>query len=358
MLLCITEAYGDDYEDYAASYQLNRIPSWNHEKLPAKSNDQEIKIAYWNIQVQWITDKPEHLHKYPQYAWKGRLKPIVELIEKESPDVLGFSECNLVQAKDLQKHLCKKKYRIFGYSSETLQSIDETEACIAKGENPYYGEFVGFLYNADRIEHIQSQRYALKKGKKHNRVLVVSHFFDTITKKEFVVLASHFDHLCPISREKSAEMELGIIEEFEKQKMPWFSLADRNWYPDADGEQSAKTYLKHYVVDFRDQTEQGHFGPSGTFAGHLGLESNSERPVIMLDNGLEMIKASSVDVHFRSKTLVKGVNSYSYTCEFDPETYRLLPETCSKNPAQRNFASDHYYTGGTFVFIENEYSQF
>jgi hypothetical protein len=349
---CFANLQALNQREYVEAYQLNRPASWNLQNVPSQNIEKgEIKIAFWNIQVQWVTDLPTNLKKYPQYEWKKRLKTVVELIKKDSPDVLGLCECTLTQAKDLKAHFEKEGYFLFGYSSETLHSIEELDAIIEQGgRTPYYGELVGFLYKSKRVQFIKSSCYPLEKGEKHKRILVVGHFLDKLTKREFSVLASHFDHLSEHSREKSAQQELALIEELEKSKTPWFSVSDRNWYPDGSGQKSAEKYLKPYVVDFRDETVRGHFRPSGTFAGHLGLESNRDRKVLQLENGMQMIQASSVDVHFRSRKLIKGICSYAYTAEFDPETYDLLPVNSHGDLKSRNFASDHYYTGGTFRF--------
>ena len=334
----------------SSQYILNRPLSWNTGKRPSTQiNQGEVKIAFWNIQTQWVTDKPENVTKYPQYAWKKRLKPISELIINDKPDVLGLCEYNLIQAKDLKETFEKDGYSLFGFSSETLQPVEEVTEEIARGHNVLYGEFVGFLYKRDRVERLSTNCYALERGDRHGRVLVVATFLDLLTQKCFVVLSSHFDHLSELSRHKSAQTELKIIQQLEEQKIPWFSLGDRNWYPNEAGQKSAELYVNNpYIVDFRDESQQGHYGPSGTFAGHLGLESNRERPVVTVHDGLETILASSTDICFRSRTLVTAIHSYCLTGEFDPKTYDLLPENISGDVGQRNLASDHYYVGGTF----------
>ena len=336
----------------SSPYLLNRPLSWNTAKLSSvQSNQGEIKIAFWNVQIHWVTDQPTNLAKYPQYAWKKRLRPISELIMKDSPDVLGLCEYNLVQAQDLKETLEKEGYSLIGFSSETMQSIDKVAEVIASGNNLYYGEFVGFSFKRSRVQLMSANCYALERGERHGRVLVVASFQDLLTQKHFVVLSSHFDHLSEMSRQRSATTELSIIQKLEEQKIPGFSLSDRNWYPDDAGQKNAELYVSRpYIVDFRDETKQGHYGPSGTFVGHLGLESNHTRPVIKLADGLETIFASSVDVCFRSRNLVTAINSYCYTGEFDPITYELLLETVSGDLSKRNFASDHYYVGGTFRF--------
>jgi hypothetical protein len=327
-------------------YLLNRPFSWNTAPVPVKDEERgEIKIAFWNIQIQWMDTA-----QYPQYHWSKRKKPVIQLIQNDRPDILGLCEFNSVQAADLKEAFQKEGYCLVGFSSETLKSIEEIDEILNLGDKPRYGEFVGFLFNEKRCQLLQLERFPLEKGIKHNRILVIGYFWDRIACFPFAVLCSHFDHRSQISRHKSAELELAFIEDFERRGIPWFSLSDRNWYPDKSGQEEAEMYAnKSYICDFRDETVQGHFGPSGTFAGYLGLESNKDRPVITLNEGKQAILASSVDVGFRSRSKICALNSYSYTGEFDPDTYELFPQDQSGDVSQRNFASDHYYMGGTFL---------
>lgn len=330
-----------------SAYDLNRKPFWNIAPLPAKhTKKKELRIAFWNLQTQWVSDSS----KYLKYKWKRRIQPIVELILRNRPDILGVCECNLRQVDDLKKTLKKAGYALFAISSETLKDVDGVKKLRRKKHSLNYGEFVGVLYKKSRLQLLNTRAHPLKRGRKHARVLVETHFRDRLSKKKFVVLTSHFDHILERSRKLSAKKELRIIKQFEKKKLPWFSLSDRNWNPDKKGQKSAEKYaLKPFITDFRDRTSTGHFGVWGTFVGHLGLASNNSRPVIILENGLRMCNASSVDVCFRSRRLVTGINSFTFTGEFDPETYRLLPCNRSGDVAKRNFASDHFYHGGTFI---------
>lgn len=335
-------------DEQPSTYLLNRKLSWNRAEVPRINRGAgEIRIAYWNILVLKAVNKTV----YPQYMWQKRSKPIVKLILKDRPDVLGFCECKLLQARDLIKRFEKENYTFIGYSTQTLQSIDEMDTASLQEKEMHYGEFVGVLFDRKRLQLIESAVYKLEPGVKHNRILVLADFYDRYTKRRFVVLSSHFDHLSEHSRMRSAELELELIHDLEKRDIPWFSVGDRNWYPNQAGQRSAEKYIhKPYICDFRDETEQGHFGPTGTFVGHLGEKTNCNRPVVKLKNGMKAIRASTVDVGFRSRRLVRALNSYAYTGEFHPVTYKLLPTNCSGDVAKRNFASDHYYIGGTFLF--------
>ena len=142
-----------------------------------------------------------------------------------------------------------------------------------------------------------------------------------------------------------------LIQNLETSGTPWFSIGDRNWFPNGDGQECAEEYIKYpFICDFRDETQQGHYGPPGTFPGHLELPAIFTPPITLLEHGAKQILAGTLDVGFRSRNLTIGINSYSYTGEFDESTGELLPNSIQGDLIQKNFLSDNYYTGGTFQF--------
>ncbi len=339
-------------ETTLASYQLNRHDLWNMLPPPPANKDQrEFKIASLNIQTAWVTDSANNLEKYPQYAWENRLKPVTQLISLDKPAILCLTEPNLKQVQDLRHVLEDSGYKIVGYSQQTRESIETVEEKIALDNNYFYNEFVGFLYNANEVVLEESSCVELERGEKHNRILAVGKFFHISSKVNFYVLSMHFDHLSLHSRQKSGEQELSIIRELEERGIPWFSIGDRNWFADRGGQECAEEYIKHpFICDFRDESEQGHYGPSGTYPGHLGLPKQFEPPIHELEGGIQHIEADTFDVGFRSRNSIVAVNDYAYSGEFSPESYDLLPLDTQGNVKDKNSISDHYYIGGTFRF--------
>ena len=331
-------------------YQLNRHETWNMlVPPPANKENKEFKIASLNIQTAWVTDNPSNLDKYPQYEWIKRLKPITQLILQDNPSILALSELHLVQAEDLKATF--KDYQFVGYSSETQEPFEIVQQKVAGGEKINYGEFVGFLFDTDSVKLEALSCHNLEKGERHQRILVEGRFIHIASHVHFVVLGSHFDHLSLISREKSAEQELELIYQLEKQKMPWLSVGDRNWYSDKRGQEFAEKYISNpHICDFRDENEQGHYGPSGSFPGHLGLAKEFV-PEIIEREGIQIVLAETPDISFRSRNFIKGINDYSYVGEFSPESHELLPQDQQGDLSQKNLISDHYYTGGTFRFV-------
>lgn len=323
-----------------SAYQLNR-PEFGNFMEPPKAEKGTMKIAGMNVKMQSITDHPNNINKFPKYQWRYRMIPLISLIEKDTPDVLGLSETTFDQIQDLEKSLPGYSYE--GFCSVSNQSYQN---CSEKALN---SEFIGFLFNSQRIELKTLRLHELGPGKKSKRILVEGHFIDVSKNKSFAVLVSHFDSSSLKSRIDAGKIELELIEKLERLGIPWFSIGDRNWFSNEGGQECAEEYIKYpYILDFRDETKEGHFGPPGTFPGHLELPECFSPFIQNLDSGLQQIKALTLDVGFRSRNLCRAINSYSYTGEFDPSSMELYPNNVQGVLKEKNFISDHYYIGGTF----------
>lgn len=322
------------------AYQLNR-PDLGNFMEPPSTKEGSLKIAGMNVKLRSITDHPNNIARFPKYEWKYRIAPLLSLIEKDAPAVLGLSETTFSQIQDLEKSLSGYSYE--GFCSASNQSYRIWVA------GAFESEFIGFLFNSQRIELQTLQLHELGPGKKSKRILVEGRFLDKLTNKPFAVLVSHFDSSSLEARFVAGKIELQLIEELEHRGIPWFSIGDRNWFYSAGGQECAEEYINYpYIVDFRDDTSEGHFGPPGTFPGHLELAERFAPLIQTLDCGLQQIKAATLDVGFRSKNLCKGINSYSYTGEFDPSSLKLYLNDQQGILSEKNFISDHYYIGGTF----------
>ena len=187
-------------------------------------NKDKIKIAFLNVHTAFVTDCKNNLEKYPKYQWSKRLKPMLELIKIETPDILGLVEFNLVQAKDFQT-LFQNDYELYAFSSETKETFEIIDNKISQGQNIIYGEFVGFLMKKKTIQLINLKCHELPRGERHGRILVEANLNFINTNTEFTFLVSHFDHLSLTSRKKSGDYEIDLINKYTK---PYISMGDRN----------------------------------------------------------------------------------------------------------------------------------
>lgn len=338
---------------------LNRKEGNFSEARPANIQAGEIKIAFLNFRVQRITDDPGRLKDYPQYEWQKRRGPIWELINKDRPDILGFCEVNFIQLSDLFTKL--PGYTIVGYnrhfgevhSIEDIESYIRASCLIRTQPRLEFQEFVGLIIKQNRLGKGQIKPHILPKSpdvakEERERCLIEVSLDDLIHKSKLKVLVTHFDHISSSWRKISGAYELGLIREIEKQRIPWFSLGDRNWFFDACGESCYQEYNKReYIADFRDGNSEKHSGPYGSFPAHLG-EKEQYTPKIIQIGEKQMVDANMVDVCFRSRNLVEGVCSYTYTGEFNLVDHSLRSNDNPGDLSKRNFISDHYYVGGIF----------
>lgn len=326
------------------------LPKTIHTHPPHVDNPNAIKIAFYNILAQHVSDKNQ---KDSKYFWKNRKGSLIKLIRRDHPHVLGLCELELNQAKDLEKQLAPKKllegYSLIGFAAKTDEML---ETMMQRPVDDYreYQEFVGFLYDTNRVQMNRIQRIQLPKsgGQKHDRILVEAHFYDKVANTHFVCLASHFDHLEAESRQLSAKVEIDRIEELQKVGLPCFSLGDRNWGSKANKQEltkdklAASAYMRT-LKDFRDAPK--FYGPPGTFPGHIWYK---DRPKIIEHNGMKLIDANQIDLCYYSKE-IQAIYTYHESGEFDPKTKELLPPGHQGDLDERNFVSDHYYVGGVFL---------
>lgn len=336
-------------------YYLNRRDYGNFLLPPLLADDSErIKVAFFNFKASFITDQSEMLRNFPQYAWDKRKGPTLSLIKNDNPDILGFCELSYSQICYLNKFL-KEKYHFIGCNPVNYESFTSVEEVKLSKESFESGEFVGVFFKKNRIKLIKVIFHQLRPNKKcnntSNKVLVEVEFQESITKTNFTTFVSHFDSQSLTSRKEAGYYERSCIQTVEQSNQPWFSLGDRNWFPDQEGELCAFEYIQTpWISDFRDYTELGHFGPAGTFPGHLGLEIKFQPPMQVIDGKFTIIDANTLDVNFYAINQIKSICSFSYTGEFDKDTYELIPSAILALPSEKNFISDHYYIGGIFEF--------
>lgn len=337
--------------DNRTKKELNRRQSDFSEMEARATKAEEIKVAFLNFLLQSITDNPRHQVYCPKYEWKKRILPTLQLIQKDSPDILGFCEINHVQIEDLHTKL-PSLYKVIGYSYDEhlgrYKTLEEylKEGSLTKADSSQ--EFIGLVVKKDKfqIEQLVAHHLEDPKHEKTNRFLVEIHLKDLTHQNKLVILVTHFDHRSIEWRKSAGEYELALIKKFESQSIPWFSLGDRNWFPDKNGEEHYQEYVKEkYICDCRDGNVEKHRGPYGSFPAHL---KDSHIPKIIQIGGKQVVDANMLDVCFRSRNMIEGIGSYAYTGEFNPSDYSLRPNNDQGDLSERNFISDHYYVGGIF----------
>lgn len=156
-------------------------------RLPA----QPVKVMTYNIRY----DNPDD----GVNAWPNRLEKVIKLIATNNPDLIGVQEALHHQLDDMIKKL--PQYAYIG---------------VGRDDGKMKGEHSAILYRKDRFIIINQNTFWLSEtpdvpGSKSwdaaiTRVATWVKMKDLKTKKEFLMLNTHFDHVGVHARRNSAAM--------------------------------------------------------------------------------------------------------------------------------------------------------
>lgn len=158
---------------------------------------QTLKVMSYNLRLDTPDDGVNQ--------WPNRTDKVVALITKYNPDIIGVQEALHHQLQDLMKKLP-------GYSYCGVGRDDGKEK----------GEYSAILFRNSRFGLLDTKTYWLSEtmdlpGSKSwdaaiTRVFTTARFFDRDTKKEFVMVNTHFDHIGKVARENSSKLIKTYLE--------------------------------------------------------------------------------------------------------------------------------------------------
>jgi len=299
-------------------------------RINSQGQEQYFRIGFLNF---FIANNDKSIE-----FWDERKKSLFSLIFLDKPTILGFCEVNLRQFNDTKIGL-EGEYALHGYTATSKEElINQTNL-----SNPIQ-EIIGIIYKKNRIKIISSKCIKLPNGKNHSRIISKYHLYDSVIKMYFYLLVTHFDHLSENARSKEGESEINMLKKFEGKQKVWFSVGDKNWFPDENGEKLYQKYLESDCIDFRDAAQE-HYGPQGTFAGY---PQDMNASPIKNEQNRHFIEPKTIDVCFVNKRFKYDV-AYSYAYLGEYQDGKIHRNSQIKNLEERNFISDHYYIGANFV---------
>ena len=215
--------------------------------VPVKQNGKvcKLRIATYNIYVN---------------DWDNRSAMVIGLTQKYNFDIFGVQEA----------------------------TISHMNSLIENGTYAYTGRDVGFhnprsgnaiFYKKDRFELLKFDTFwysetpedpSMGWDAKYARICTWGKFKDNVSKREFYVFDSHFDHVGVIAPIKSAKLLLSQIKSIAGNS-PVFAIGDFNW--DTESEPIQKILDDGLLKDARILTEQKPTGPLGTFNGSSNTAS-------------------------------------------------------------------------------------
>lgn len=206
---------------------------------------QNLKVMSFNIRLQIESDK--------ENAWTERKQDVQDLLMYYHPDYFGVQEALPEQMKDLKKGL--QNYNYVG---------------VGRDDGKEEGEFSAIFYDNERLQVVKSSTFWLSETPDKpsrgwdaacNRVCTYAVFKDRKSKKEFLAMNLHFDHVGNVARVKSAELILKKIKELNPGNLPLTLSGDFNL---TDNSEPIKIISQNLKDSFYNSETQ-HYGPKGTF---------------------------------------------------------------------------------------------
>jgi endonuclease/exonuclease/phosphatase family metal-dependent hydrolase len=174
------------------------------------ASSQNIKVMTYNIRLDVASDGVNQ--------WSNRKEKLPALIKKYDPDLVGLQEAMHHQLMDILKALPQ-----YGYIG------------VGRDDGKEKGEYSAILYRKDRFEVLAQKTSWLSEtpdvpGSKSwdaaiTRILTRGEFLDKKTKKKFLYLNTHFDHIGKEARKHSAEI---IVETIKNERLPVIVTGDFN----------------------------------------------------------------------------------------------------------------------------------
>lgn len=229
---------------------------------------QDLKVMSFNIRLQVESDK--------QNAWTERKQEALGLLEYYHPDYFGVQEALPEQMKDIKNGL--RNYDYVG---------------VGRDDGREEGEFSAIFYNKERLYVVRSGTFWLSETPEKpskgwdaacNRVCTYAVFKDKKSKKEFLAMNLHFDHVGNVARVKSADLIIKKIKEINPQNLPVTLSGDFNLTDDTE----PIKILSQNLNDSFTHSETKHYGPVGTFTAFNVSEIPKERIDYIFVKGLKI----------------------------------------------------------------------
>jgi len=206
---------------------------------------QDLKVMSFNIRLQVASDK--------ENAWTERKQDVVDLLNYYHPDYFGVQEALPEQMKDIKAGL--KNYDYVG---------------VGRDDGKEKGEFSAIFYDTNRLQVVKSGTFWLSETPEIpsrgwdaalNRICTYAFFRDKQSKKEFLTMNLHFDHIGNVARVKSSELILKKIKEMNPKNLPVTLSGDFNLTEDSE----PIKILSQNLNDSFYHSETKPYGPKGTF---------------------------------------------------------------------------------------------
>jgi endonuclease/exonuclease/phosphatase family metal-dependent hydrolase len=178
-----------------------------------------------------------------------------QILVQYSPSIIGIQEGLLNQVQYIDSSL-----------------IDYDYVGVGRDNGIKKGEFCAIYFDTTRYVLLKNSTFWLSETPDTisvgwdaalERICTYGLFKDRITKKEFWVFNTHFDHIGVVAREKSSELILNRIDKINRQSLPVILMGDFNSIPNSPPIKEIKTELSDALKISMEKLQ----GPRGTFNG-------------------------------------------------------------------------------------------
>jgi len=229
---------------------------------------QDLTVMSFNIRLNVESDK--------ENAWPQRKQDVADLLTYYHPDYFGVQEALPEQMKDIKTGL--KNYDYIG---------------VGRDDGKEKGEFSALFYDTNRLEVVKSGTFWLSETPEKpskgwdaalNRICTYAVFKNKKSKKEFLAMNLHFDHVGNVARVKSSELILKKIKELNPKNLPVALSGDFNLTDDSE----PIKILSQNMKDTFYHSETKHYGPVGTFTAFNVNEIPKERIDYIFTKGFKI----------------------------------------------------------------------
>ena len=216
-------------------------------------------------------------------SWKIRRNKINQILVQYSPSIIGIQEGLLNQVQYIDSSLINHDY-----------------VGIGRDDGKEKGEFCAIYYDTTRYVLLKHSTFWLSETPATvsigwdaalERICTYCLLKDRITKREFWVFNTHFDHIGVIARKRSSELILNRINKINGRSLPIILMGDFNSIPDSPPVIEIKTELSDALQISLERLK----GPRGTFNGFNENLPIEKRIDYIFTNNLKILSYTHIN---------------------------------------------------------------
>lgn len=208
---------------------------------------QEISVMTYNIRLDTESDG--------ENQWNNRKDVLIGQIQFHEPMVFGVQEALPNQMDDLNDALTN--YKWIGVGREDGKRKGEFSAIFYQPELLKL-KYSGTFWLSERPNEVSTGWDAALP-----RICTWAVFRLKKSKKDILVMNTHFDHVGVVARQQSMKLILEQSKEINQKQLPLIVMGDLNLEPDSEAIQ----WFSKQLSDSRIAAGDAAFGSEGTFNG-------------------------------------------------------------------------------------------